>query len=226
MKAALFFSAVICSFALGILLGIWIPMTGEPKKIGDKNQQPGVLTALSESPSHKDQKTANLAAGARAALRLEGKPQKKQLAALTQEFRDLEMALIGELDKANSVEQKSAVVFLMGWYRSIVCLRVLAENVTLEYESTELEDKKPLWGRYPAVEALTKIGKAANWHMFRNIETGKDTEFRRLSCEVILRIEGPKVARFILELELKKTKDETGRQRFQEALDYLGKAKD
>ena len=201
MKRFPFFVLVICLVALGV------PVKGGAQKVSEKPK----LTRLTEAVL--------------AALRLQGGAQKERLAALSNEYADLEVALIREFDKANSVEQKSAVVFLMGRYRLAVCVRHLAENLTLKYESTEDNHKKPLWGMYPAVEALTRIGKPAIWHMLRNIETGKSDEFRRLSTEVIRKIEGTEVACFILGLEIKKAKDEKGRARLEGALEYLEKVK-
>lgn len=198
MKAAQGVCLVVCLFAFGT------PMIGVGPRAGEKGE-----------------KKAHLPWAVSAALRLEGKAQTEQLAALAQEYRDMEVKLIMELDKAPHVEEKCAVVFLMGWYRSVTCVPELARNVTLKYERTKPDDKKPLWGMYPVVEALSAIGKPAIRPMLQNIETGADGEFRRLSSEVIRQVEGKEVARFILELELKKPKTATGRKRLQEALDYV-----
>lgn len=172
---------------------------------------------------HKEK--VGLSSIVRSALQLEPKKQKEELVELTQDFNAMEEALIVELNKATSNEQKSAVVYLMGFYRSETCVRELARHVAMKYESGEPVGKLPLWGKYPAVEALTRVGKPANWHMLRNIETGTDIEFRRLSTEVILKSEGPEVARLIIELEMKKAKQEIARKRLQEALTYANDLK-
>lgn len=205
MKTILSLLALACAFGLGMLV---MRLAGPQEQVVGKVQE-----------------KMTLAQQVKAVLHLEGKQQKEQLAQLTKDFRDMEDLLIEELDRATTVDQKSATVFLMGWYRCDMCVRELAANVTLQYESKEPNAKLPLWRTYPAVEALTRVGKPAIKPMLGNIESGKSDEFRRLSTETIRRIEGKEVGRFILQQQIKKTRDEIGRKRLEGALEYLESGK-
>lgn len=199
MRATLWFVAVVGGLAL------WLPM-GNAQRANVPNK-------------------FNLAVPVVAIVRLEGVKQKEQLAAFSQEYADLETELIVEFRKASGVEQKCAVAYLMGRFRSPAFAPDLAENLTLKSQFQENNDKKPLWGTFPAMEALVSIGSPAIKPMLVNIQTARADEFRRLSTEVIRKIEGTEVARFILEMQIMKTKDEAGRKRLEGALEYLEKVK-
>jgi len=170
--------------------------------------------------SMKMETSGNAAAIARMGA-LDEEERMEFLAELSKERSDIQGNLIYQLSNSESKEMKFAAAFLLGRYRMEQSVGALSEFLTLEYEHKTPWDREPLWGRRPIVEALIRIGRPAIPEMIKNIETSEDKKVRELSARVIRYVEGPEVAKFILERQIEKQSDEAKQRNLREALQYI-----
>jgi len=140
---------------------------------------------------------------------------------LSKERSDIQGDLIYQLSNSESSDMRIAAAYLLGRYRMEQSVRVLAKFITLEYEHKTNWKREPLWGRRPVVEALIRIGLPAIPEMIKNIETSEDGKVRELSARVIRYVEGPDLAKFIVEREIEKQPDETKKRNLRAALNYI-----
>lgn len=156
------------------------------------------------------------------AIEDKGTDRKAVLRGLGQEWNEFGASLDMMLTNAKDDEQKAVYIYLMGLYRTEGAAQELAKIVNFEAKM-DLIVFAPVWSRQPAAQALVRIGKPAVGPMLRNIEEDRDLDFRETSANVLLAIEGKKVARFLVEDRLSTTTDDGRRKRLQETLDYYKK---
>jgi hypothetical protein len=102
------------------------------------------------------------------------------------------------MDGSNVKEVKVAAAYLLGLHRMEEGVPRLSKIITIEMEWKDAR-AEGLWGRYPIVEALIRIGMPAVPQMVANIEESTDEQVCTLSAQVIRYVMGPEAARFTLE---------------------------
>lgn len=151
--------------------------------------------------------------------------EKERLAILDQlsnNRSDLERRLINALNAATEKDKKFAFVYLMGLYRLEETVWALARVIDLENEVTP-NNALPLLSRYPAVDALLRIGQRSVPAMLDNIKAAKGEKITELSVDVIQHIESPAFAKMILEEAITKEADPVKKKHLQDSLKYLKK---
>lgn len=109
--------------------------------------------------------------------------------------------LLGQLGgEAPSNHDRCSVIFLLGYYRLEDAAPALAKMITFESDDKGLRDQKlPLWGRYPAAEALTRIGSPATSAVLEQIQNSADDLTLSLGAQVISGVYTAKVAECVFD---------------------------
>ncbi len=152
---------------------------------------------------------------------LEGEERIELLRQLSKQRSDIQRNLIQQLGDSKSKDMKCAVAYLLGRYRMERSVPELSKYITLEYEHHSNWKREPLWGQRPVVEALIKIGRPAISDMIRNIETSEYEKVRQFSARVIRYVEGPEIAKVIVEMAIEKQPDERKKENLRAALSYF-----
>jgi len=131
----------------------------------------------------------------------------------------LEGLLVGLGSEHEQIRFCSA--YLLGHYRFNQAAGSLADVVTMENPELTRNTREQRWGRYPAVEALIRLGKPSVPPMISNLETSDDEHVRGLSARVIYHVEGPELARIVVEMAITKQPDPVKKKRLETALSLL-----
>lgn len=123
-------------------------------------------------------------------------------------------------DESRKGTAKTAIV-LLGKLRSAGSVGLLAENLTFGVFYKSTKRPQPPEDFYPCVGALSEIGKPSVGAMLRNLETSQDEKVRKLSARVIRNVEGPALARIVLEKAAQKQTDPAKQAMLQAALAYF-----
>jgi hypothetical protein len=93
-----------------------------------------------------------------------------------------------------STEAKVYAIFLLGELRStnIFAIEALVDRIDLKAPRSEPALRLRLWGEYPAVEALEKIGLSAVNPILNRLPNEGIAFRRHLMCKVLIFIEGKK----------------------------------
>lgn len=127
-------------------------------------------------------------------------------------------------------ERAVRICYVLGFCRANSAVEELSKWITLEVPSGKSFRRYPRWVRYPAQEALVRIGVPAIRHMILNLETSDDEKVRYLSARTILEIMrgtardltiGKQFARVILSNAADSQEDPEKKRRLQEALKYF-----
>jgi len=124
---------------------------------------------------------------------------------------------------ANSASKKEvtiAAVYLAGLYRLGDTVSELAKIIFLE-EHERIQKSEALWGQFPVVEALIKIGNPSVPKMLELIQESSDPKTRKLAATVILHIETESVGAFILQKKMDTQTDAAQKERLGAAIQYL-----
>lgn len=150
---------------------------------------------------------------------------------LLAERQRLIRALVNIVDDAKLREEKPSAVYqatrVLGEFRAVAAVPALLELVTYDPDNPPGTPRVlGLWRdattQYPAVAALIRIGVAARRAVLREIP-GTDGRSRKMESyvSVVVGVEGPQVADYLLADLLQKQTDANARQNVQYALDYL-----
>ncbi len=135
---------------------------------------------------------------------------------------DLQTALISQLrDESNPKEVTISIAFLLGLHRMGQAVQDLSKHIALTNRPLLDDDRRPLIGEYPVVDALIRIGGPAIPEMIKNIETSDDEKVRELSAKVIRYVDGPEIARFRLQKAMEKQSDPGKKARLKAAMDGI-----
>jgi HEAT repeat protein len=143
--------------------------------------------------------------------------------ALSEQRVNLIEDLIRQVRSVKDHDKLIRICFLLGEYRATEAVAELASRITLEDKERAKGRlrKLPLWGRYPAQEALVKIGTHATPNMLGILTTSDDELTRQLAAEVVRDVYGREVARVVIEQALAKQTDAQKRKRLDEALKFV-----
>lgn len=155
--------------------------------------------------------------------RLTDKERETLLRDIGQNLRQAQGILLTALD-SGSEDAKFYAAYLLGEYRFPQAADGLARRITLEdkIRSTGQRSCEWFWDRYPAMEALIKIGIPSIPALIGNLEESDDATVRKLSLKVIYSIERDKeITTLRLQRALDTQKDSEKRARLQSALKSL-----
>ena len=141
------------------------------------------------------------------------------LKVLEQRWQTLQGVLLTNLNGANDDINFSSA-YLLGLYRFEQAAGNLARVIDLENKDADRHEnrREPRWDRYPAVEALIRIGKPSVREVLRRLETSDDPHVRALSARVIFYVEGPEVSKLVIQTAIKAQSDPVKKQRLESAL--------
>jgi hypothetical protein len=89
------------------------------------------------------------------------------------ERRELEKGLLEDFRKAASEEERVKAAFLLGLHRCATAVDDLSQSITFRTEIVN-ENHLGYWSRYPAADALVKIGQPSIPAMLTNIRKNAD----------------------------------------------------
>ena len=105
-------------------------------------------------------------------------------------------------------EKKIRICFLLGEYRATRATMDLLNIITLENKNVPEEDTRfALWRKYPAYEALMKIGVPAIPRILKRLETESDLMAMRLEVSVVYYVYGKELTKILLNKVLSKQTD-------------------
>jgi len=134
--------------------------------------------------------------------------------------------LIELLSTEKSEEKKVRICYILGEHRNPSAIPILINNLLLKSEIDDPYTKLPLWGPYPAQQALMKIGHKAIPEMIKILKDSNEEKRRELACGVISEVLTPDIARFRIQRDAEKEPDEQKKANLLSALKYLPKPKD
>jgi hypothetical protein len=135
---------------------------------------------------------------------------------------DLQAALIGQLrDESNPKEVTICIAYLLGVHRMGETLPDLSKYIALTNYTLLEENRRPLLGECPVVDALIRIGDPAIPQMIKTVETSGDQRVRELSAKVIRYVDGPEIARFRLQKAIERQSDPAKKARLKAAMDGI-----
>lgn len=139
---------------------------------------------------------------------------------LSNDRAQVQSQLILQLLSPKSKQHQIVVVYLLGLYRMEGAARHLAKFITLEAEE-KLHQRLPLWSRYPAVDALVKIGMPSIPVVMERIETSDDKLVIELGAKVIKGVLGQEIAEGVVKQAIIKLPDADKKKKLEEALGFL-----
>lgn len=121
-------------------------------------------------------------------------------------------------------ESKVNIIYILGSYRAIKAAGILVDLIDLRAEKVDPKvGGIGRWGPYPAQEALTRIGRKAEYAIFPKLAVEKNELRRKLMCFTILEIDGKEKGRSLIEKEIAKESDNERKANLQAALKYFEK---
>ena len=156
--------------------------------------------------------------------KLAGQEREALLRDNSENLRQIQTSLLNQLGSTDN-EVRCCAAYLLGEYRFPRAAVSLSQAITLEAQ-IRANGREWFWNRYPAVEALMKIGSPAIPAMIQNLEESDDATVRDLSLKVIYSIERDKeITTLRLHRALDTQKDSQKQVRLQFALKSLSETK-
>jgi hypothetical protein len=95
-------------------------------------------------------------------------------------------------DAGLSNDKKVLIIYLLGELRprDTNSIEVLIRYIDLKAPKIELKTRPPRWGRYPARDALVKIGKPAVNIVLEHLPSESDELRRKLMCDILIITDG------------------------------------
>lgn len=147
--------------------------------------------------------------------------QRQFLSRISERRHQTQEQLIMQLFSTDNQVQCLAAC-LLGMERHDQSVSSLVEQITLQDEHWPRQQTSLwFWDRYPALEALTKIGKPATRALIENIESNDEAKSRQFSALALRVIETPEVAQFILQRAIDRQKQNSKKVRLKAALAEL-----
>lgn len=144
----------------------------------------------------------------------------------------LTLKLVQILKEEKSLNlNRCASAFYLGEMRRSDSANALAEAIPLTVDMSKinlmgLPDVLPAMGKYPAVEALVKIGNPSIPAVIQNLADSDDVKVRDLSMQVLTRIDSDKdISQLRLQKALKAETDSQKKARLQTAINSLSEKK-
>jgi len=148
----------------------------------------------------------------------------KEVIRLAHERHNLINSLIRQLRYGKNLneEKKIRICFLLGEYRASEAAKDLLNIITLENKiKPGYEYRRSLWQRYPAFEALEKIGMPAVRHILIKLATESDKEAMRLEVFLIRGLYGKEIGKMVLEKAIAKQTDKKKAENITKAMNLI-----
>jgi len=132
--------------------------------------------------------------------------------------------LIGQLQHPPELSNKAKVliIYALGELRAYRATDVLIENINLVAETTAPKLALPRWSRYPAREALVKIGRYASGRIIDIVGSHKfEKEKVDGYAGVLLEIEKAEYALMKLRDRLERSEDDTARKQYERVIERV-----
>ena len=136
---------------------------------------------------------------------------------------ELLTVLIRHLNTTTSASIKTAAIYLIGRHRLPDGVRELIKQIDFDSESQSRGSPLPLWGQYPAMEALINIGQPAVPAAVELLAKDMNDLRRDLAVKVIRYVEDAEIARFILARAQSNEPDQNRKANLQDAIGRLDK---
>jgi hypothetical protein len=116
--------------------------------------------------------------------------------------------LINQLQADLSAEQQTYVIYILGELRAIQARTILVERI--DFEATKMDPRFKIgrWGRYPAAEALVKIGRPAINEILAKASRRQNESRLKQMAAVIHDVEGATFGKIIIEGYIAKAPNE------------------
>jgi len=131
---------------------------------------------------------------------------------------ELHAALVNQLRTSPSTRVQASAIYLMGRNRLSESVQDLIQRIDFAPETKPWVGSEPLWEKYPAMEALITIDLPSVAPSIELLATDSNDLRRSLAVKVIRYVEGPDVARFVLEKAYQKENDPSRKQKLKDAL--------
>lgn len=149
---------------------------------------------------------------------LSGDMREQYLSDLMRERLSVQEELMRLLDQGQSDDIRFCAAYLLGMYRMDGAVTSLAQHIRMEQTREIPRDREALWGRYPVVEALVRIGIPSIPVMIETIETASDEGVRNLSAQVIRNVYGLDIAKQVIEKRAQIQTDQQKREHLREVI--------
>jgi len=136
---------------------------------------------------------------------------------------ELLTVLIRHLNTATTASTKTATIYLIGRHRLLNGVRELIKQIDFESESQSHGSPLPLWGQYPAMEALIHIGQPAVSAAVELLGKEMNDLRRDLAVKVVHYVEDAEIAKFILTRAHAAETDPNRKANLQDAIERLDK---
>jgi hypothetical protein len=153
-----------------------------------------------------------------------GAEWKAEALRLTESRAQFVAELLRRLHSKSDPDKKSAVIFLLGEYRVSEASASLVGMIDVEgANGVDAGERKrlELWGKYPAYEALVKIGVPAVREVIVKLETATDTTTKNLGASVIRAVYGRDIGEVVLEKAAAKQTDEQKKENLKAASEIV-----
>jgi len=131
---------------------------------------------------------------------------------------ELHAALVNQLRTSPSTRVQASAIYLMGRNRLSESVQDLIQRIDFAPETKPWVGSEPLWEKYPAMEALITIDLPSVAPSIELLATDSNDLRRSLAVKVIRYVEGPDVARFVLEKAYQKENDPSRKPKLKDAL--------
>ena len=140
---------------------------------------------------------------------------------LSEDRATFEAELLQQLRNPTSPEHRATVMYLIGLYRVEAAAPELAKQ--LIFKMDQIDPKRlPIWGTYPAVEALFRIGSHGIPPVLAQIEQSNDDLTIELGAKVVRTVYQQKIGRLIVDEAIASQPDMNKKMRLRRAKTALG----
>ena len=130
--------------------------------------------------------------------------------------------LVNQLSVAKSVDAKVQLIYVLGELRATLAISKLVEFIDFEMQIPIFQPQMRRWGKYPAQEALVKIGLDSVKYIVPRLGKEKADDRRVFLVQVIANIMGKDIAKLMIEKEMALSPD-SEKGSYQQCLSVLEK---
>ena len=152
---------------------------------------------------------------------LDEKSLMKHLSKVDEQRNELLGVLLKHLGTSTSINVQAAAIYLIGRHRLSDGVGELIKRIDFDTGGQPKRGARPLWERYPAMEALITIGRPSVRATVELLATDTNDLRRNLAVKVVRYVEDAEVARFILERAHASESDPSRKANLKDALSRL-----
>ncbi len=152
---------------------------------------------------------------------LDERSQMKLLSKVDEQRNELLGVLLKHLGTSSSINVQAAAIYLIGRHRLSDGVGELIKRIDFDTGGQPKRGARPLWERYPAMEALITIGRPAVRVTVELLATDTNDLRRNLAVKVVRYVEDAEIAEFILKRAHASESDPIRKANLKEALSRL-----